>query len=64
MYILNKLQNTVIILFLGSKSHNTKFRYSQKKKIKIGYQNTGKLTLKNFDNSSVAMNESWFIEQH
>lgn len=35
-----------------------------KKKIKIGYPNTGKLTLKNFDNSSVAMNESWFIEQH
>lgn len=64
MYILNKLRNTVIILFLGSKSHNTKFPYSQKKKIKIGYPNTGKLTLKNFDNSSVAMNESWFIEQH
>lgn len=63
MYILNKLRNTVIILFLGSKSHNTKFPYSQKK-IKIGNPNTGKLTLKNFDNSSVAMNESWFIEQH
>lgn len=31
MYILNKLRNTVIILFLGSKSHNTKFPYSQKK---------------------------------
>lgn len=37
-------------------------RDNEKKK-EIGYPYTGKLNLKNFDDSSVAMNKSWFIVQ-